>query len=85
MKMFKRKIVAKYKGHEIHLRILRAMGRVNEQRKWVFEIIITRLQSPFHRPDVVIKTQLAIKDHRPIEQVMTTAFVDSLVLCDAKI
>lgn len=85
MKTVKRKIVAKYKGHEINLRILRAMGRINAQKKWVFEVIITRLQPPFHKPDVVLKTNLVIKDNRPFDAVITTAFVDSLVLCDASL
>jgi hypothetical protein len=82
MKKVKRNIVAKYKGHEIRLRILRAMGRVNAQKKWVFEIVITRLRPPFHLSNVVLRTHLTIRDSQPVDVVMTAAFVDSMVLCD---
>ena len=61
------------------------MGRVNAQKKWIFEVIITRLQPPFHQPHIVVKTNLTILDDRPIDVVMTNAFIDSMVLCDANL
>jgi hypothetical protein len=85
MKKVRRKIVEKYKGHEIRLRVLRTMGRVHAQRKWIFEIIITRLQPPFHLPDVVLKMNMTIRDTQPVDVVLMSVFVDSMVLCDAKL
>jgi hypothetical protein len=82
MKKAGRKIVEKYKGHEIRLQILHTMGRVYAQRKWVFEIVITRLQPPFHSPDVVLKMNLTIRDTQPVDVVLMSVFVDSMVLCD---
>jgi hypothetical protein len=84
MKKIRKTIVAKYKDHEIHLRVVRALQRADARRKWIFELIVTRLYPPLCTPTVVLKTQLMLDDDRPVEQVMTAAFVDSLVLCDAR-
>ena len=85
MKKFKKTIVAKYKNHEIHLRSVDALQRVNARRKWIFEVIVTRLHPPLCKPTVVLKTHLTLDDDRPAEQVMTSAFIDTLVLCDARV
>lgn len=85
MSQHRKWIVTRYKGHEIRLSVLRARRLLTAGHEWICAVTILRGRGKQASPAVVVTKEFSFVNAESEEAAVSTAFIDSLALCDEAI